>query len=486
MKVALTVTGGAQHGRVFEFTEPCGLTIGRARDATVCIPDDPYVSRRHVYLEITPPRCRLRDLASTNPPHVNGKPVVEYELADGDLVEVGYTRLRVAIDVAALDVVGCCAGCGRPVVLVVGEQPPATCPACAPSALRDCNRGTPRATCAFCHADLSANADLDGRATDLEPVAFYACDAHVGAERGDDGLRIGPYQVRRVLGEGAMGVVYLGYHPRTARVWAVKQVRDLACDALVKRFEREVQLMQRIVHSHVVRCVDTGIDGQGLPYLVSEYMPDGSLEALVQQRGGQLPIEEAVRLAKGILAGLEHLHEHGIIHRDVKPLNILLRGGVPKLADFGIAKSYARAGGAWHTRPGTPLGTLMFIPPEQITDAGNVREPADLYAAGVTLYYLLTGRYSFDFPGPMEAAALHREQAGTWKNVEAALQALVRYRRVKHPFFVILEEEPIPVRERDASIPAGLAAVVDRAVRKDARARFQSAAEFRHALDPTT
>jgi serine/threonine protein kinase len=214
-------------------------------------------------------------------------------------------------------------------------------------------------------------------------------------------------------------------------------------------------------------------------------MPDGALEALIQERGGRLPLGEAVRIMDAVLAGLECLHGHGIVHRDVKPLNILLRGGTPKLADFGIAKSYARAGGAWRTRPGTPLGTLMFIPPEQITDAGNVREPADVYAAGVTLYYLLTGRYSFDFPGPLEAAAFQREQPGVWKNVEAALQALIRYRRVKHPFFVILEEEPVPVRERDRSIPAALAAVVDRAVQKDARARFPSVAEFRHALEGT-
>src|SRR5262245_44282275 len=98
MKVALTVTGGAQEERVHEFSEPCGFIIGRARDVEVRIADDPYVSRRHVYLEICPPRCRLRDLGSTNPPHVNGNPVVECELFDEDVIEVGYTRIRVAIE----------------------------------------------------------------------------------------------------------------------------------------------------------------------------------------------------------------------------------------------------------------------------------------------------------------------------------------------------------------------------------------------------
>lgn len=483
MKVALMVTGGAQDGRVLEFTEPCGFVIGRARDAAVCIPDDPYVSRRHVYLEISPPRCRLRDLGSTNPPHVNGKPVVERELADGDVIEVGYTRIRVVIDAAAAEALGRCAGCGREIELIAGERAPATCPGCEPLAPPERVAPAPRATCTFCGADLSADAVTDGRARELAPVAFYACDAHLAVERAGEGLSIGPYEPRQLLGEGAMGVVYLAYHRPTARVWAVKQVRDLACDTLVKRFEREIQLTRRVVHPNIVRCVDTGIDAQGLPYLVSEYMPDGSLEAMVHERGGRLPVAEAVRIVRAVLAGLECLHGQGTIHRDVKPLNILLRGGTPKLTDFGIAKSYARAGGTWRTRPGTRLGTLMFMPPEQVTDAGKVREPADVYAAGVTLYYLLTGCYSFDFPGPVEAAAFNREQGGVWKNVEAALQALVRYRRVRHPFFVILEEEPVPVRERDASLPRELAAVVDRAVRKEAGARFQSAAEFRRALE---
>src|SRR5262245_38528478 len=98
MRVALMVTAGTDQGRVFEFTEPRGFVIGRARDVEVRIPDDPYVSRRHVYLEICPPHCRLRDLGSTNPPHVNGRPAVECDLADGDVIEVGYTRIRVAIE----------------------------------------------------------------------------------------------------------------------------------------------------------------------------------------------------------------------------------------------------------------------------------------------------------------------------------------------------------------------------------------------------
>src|SRR5437773_9331772 len=112
MRVALTITKGPEQGRVIEFTEPRGFVIGRSRDVDVRIPDDPYVSRRHVYLEVCPPRCRLRDLGSSNPPHVNGRPVVECELADGDVLEVGYTELRVAITIETAGTRAACAGCG--------------------------------------------------------------------------------------------------------------------------------------------------------------------------------------------------------------------------------------------------------------------------------------------------------------------------------------------------------------------------------------
>jgi serine/threonine protein kinase len=363
----------------------------------------------------------------------------------------------------------------------VDESPPLCCSACAPRP-RSEGEAPFSAACAYCGKDLGAQAATDGRAAELAAVAFYACEAHLAADAACTDVTMGPYAACRPLGEGAMGVVYLAYHRPTARLWAVKRIRDLAHDTLVKRFEREVQLMQRVVHPNVVRCVDTGIDAQGPPYLVSEFMPDGSLEEAMQRMGGRLGVGEAVRLVRDVLSGVEALHAAGIIHRDVKPANVLLRDGTAKLTDFGVAKSFARAGGTWRTRSGTPLGTLMFMPPEQVKDAGNVREAADLYAVGVTLYYLLTGHYSFNFPSPVEAAAFARAQGGTWKNIEAALQALLRYRRVKHPFFIILEEEPVPVRERDPLLPAALAAVVDRAVRKEPAERWQSAEEFRDAL----
>ena len=458
MKVTIAVTRPHDSASIVEIVEPRGLIIGRAADASIRIAHDRYVSRRHVFLEVAPPHCRLRDLSSTNPPLVNGHKVSECELHDGDVIDLGRTRLRIAIDARPPDL--------EPSI----ERPPP--PPRVPSG------ASVAARCTECGNDLGAIADADGRAGELGSAALYACAHHLEAETAG-GQQVGPYAVVRALGEGSMGTVSLVHHPETGRLWALKRIHDLGNPTLVKRFAREVRLMQQVVHPNVLRCVDTGVDKDGRPYVVTEYAPGGALEDLVRRSGGPLEPADAMALVRGVLAGVEHLHALGIVHRDIKPSNILLRGDTAKLGDFGIAKSYANAGGTSYTRPGTRMGTLMFMPPEQIRDAAGARETADLYAVGVTLYYLLTGHFSFDFPSPAEAAA----GAAGWNDVDAALDALLRHRRARHPFFVILEQEPIPIRERAPMLSEELAAVVDRAVRKEPGERFESARAFAAALE---
>lgn len=497
MKVALTVVKGPEQGRVMEFTEPRGFVIGRAQDADFRLPpDDPYVSRRHVLLEICPPSCRMQDLGAMNPPHRNGQPVAEEcELADGDIVEVGYTQLKVSVTAQVTPSIWKCNTCGRTIELLPGEPAPERCPACVEKqrqAAQAAQGARPvRCSSSSCSADLTKQANSDGRAAELRDVAVYACDKHVPPVDQFAGTLIGDYEVRRLLGEGGMGAVSLVYHRPTARVLALKQMKDLKNELLVKRFDREERLLQSLVHTNVVRYIDTGIDGKGAPYLVTEYVLDGCLEDLVVAEGGRLSHNFAVNLICEVLNGLEYIHAQSIIHRDIKPQNILLRHPlvtgsrgfpIPKLADFGLAVSYARAGGTRVTKRGTGLGTLMYMSPEQIRDAGTVRESADTYAVGVTLYYLLTGQYPFNFPTPGEILEFQQKMKGGWKKPHEVLQALMQLRRIAHPFNIILSEEPTPIQKRDPSIPRKLAEVIDKAVRKDARGRFQSAAEFRSAL----
>lgn len=493
MKVVLEVIAGSGTGRSIEFSEPRGFLLGRAKDADFQIPDDPYVSRRHVYLEIAPPVCRLTDLTAAgetarNAPHVNGQPVTRTELKEGDVIELGFTRLRVKIALEVQARAGRCRGCGQPLELLPNEAEPASCPACPKRKESAAPRPAVAARCRTCQTDLSALADSDGRAQALAGVAVYCCEKCLPAADRHAGASIGGYEVRRMLGEGGMGSVFLVYQRSTGRLFTLKQMKSLKDPLLVKRFQREIHLLGSLAHGNVVGYVDTGVH-QGAPYLVAEYVPDGDLEGLLASAGGVLPPRQAILLMRDVLAGVEYLHGRKVIHRDIKPPNILLRrdGALvkPKLADFGLAKAYAEAGGAALTSPGTGMGTLMFMPPEQIRDVAKAREPADLYSAGVTLYYLLTGKYPFDFPTPSDVLRFARDNPGKARSPEGFLQALAALRRLQHPYMIILSEEPIPVGKRNPALPARLTEVVDRAVRKDPAKRFQSAAEFRRKLpDP--
>jgi tRNA A-37 threonylcarbamoyl transferase component Bud32 len=488
IRVTLTVIKGPGEGRSIDFTTPRSFLIGRAKDADFQIPDDPYVSRRHVYLEIAPPVCRLTDLTASgdavrNPPSVNGKPTAAAELHDGDVIELGYTQIRVSIAVQVEKRAGQCRGCGRKIELLRDEPDPERCPDCPekkqplPPAFK--------AVCHKCQTDLSAQANSDGKAGALGETAVYCCEKCLPAADRHAGGTVGGYEIRRMLGEGGMGAVYLVRHRPTSRLFTVKKIKDLTQPDLVKRFHREVQVLRGLSHKNVVGYIDTGILN-GAPYLVAEYVPDGDLEARLAAAGGKMQPQQALPLIRETLAALEYLHSKKIIHRDIKPPNILLRrnGAVdtPKLCDFGLAKPYAQAGGTALTKPQTGLGTLMFMPPEQIRDAANVRETADLYSVGVTLYYLLTGKYPYDFPTPADVLVFARDNPGRARSPEGFLQALLQMQRFQHPHLIILSEEPKPIRQRNASVPAKLAEVVDRAVRKDPSKRFQSAAGFRKAL----
>ena len=145
-------------------------------------------------------------------------------------------------------------------------------------------------------------------------------------------------------------------------------------------------------------------------------------------------------------------------------------------------KCYGLAGGTRITKLNTAMGTLMYMPPEQVRNTATVKEPADLYAVGNMLYYLLTGRYSLDFPTPADIREIRRQKPEEWRTPEDALRMIMKIERIQHPFKIILNEEPIPIRQRDASIPERLSAVVDRAGKKDPDQRFQTAAAFRDAL----
>lgn len=217
----------------------------------------------------------------------------------------------------------------------------------------------------------------------------------------------GKYVLVRLLGEGGMGQVYLGTERGTQRQVAVKLLREgLAEDPrFVSRMEREASAVRRVVHPNSVRLFDFGRDPLGV-YLVMEYLSGESLWARLGKRG-RLPPQEAVALLCQILAPLSLCHTAGVVHRDIKPDNIMLcpEGDkeVAKLLDFGIARLDK---GPAVTRTGQILGTPAYMSPEQISGKG-IGPASDIYAVGVLMYELLTGRLPFEAESQLELFRQH-------------------------------------------------------------------------------
>ena len=215
------------------------------------------------------------------------------------------------------------------------------------------------------------------------------------------------YRIERPLGQGGMATVYLAHDEELDRPIALKILADnLAGDATFRdRFEREARLAARLSHPNVVRVFDVG-ESDGRPFIVMEYVEGDTLaDELV--RHGPLPPARAVELALQICSGLEAAHASGLVHRDVKPRNLLLRpDGVLKIADFGIARA---AESTRLTEIGTILGTAAYLAPEQ-AEGLEATPAADLYSVGAVLYELLTGQVPYTATSLVELIA--KQQAG--------------------------------------------------------------------------
>jgi serine/threonine protein kinase len=206
---------------------------------------------------------------------------------------------------------------------------------------------------------------------------------------------LGQYDLLEEIGRGGMGSVYRAHDRRTGGTVAVKLLADkvAANPKLLSRFEREFRAVTKLDHPNIVRALDFGRAGS-LAYLVMEYVEGRSLGALIDQTG-KLAEAPAVRIVTQVAQALHYAHRRSVIHRDVKPDNVLVRpDGMAKLADFGLAKD--PEDGHDLTRPATGLGTPHFMAPEQYEDAKSAGIPCDVYSLGCTLYNAVTGKVPFD------------------------------------------------------------------------------------------
>jgi len=214
----------------------------------------------------------------------------------------------------------------------------------------------------------------------------------------------GRYHVRSRIAHGGMATVYLATDTRLDREVALKVMHaDLVRDAdFVGRFIGEAKSVAKLSHPNIVGVYDQAADGQYL-YLVMEYVPGRTLRALLRERGW-LPWQEALRVMDPVLAGLAAAHRAGIVHRDVKPENVLITAdGRVKVVDFGLARASAAVG---NTRAGMIIGSVSYIAPEQVTGAPTDAR-TDVYAAGIMLFEMLTGRVPFSGESPLAVAYAH-------------------------------------------------------------------------------
>jgi serine/threonine protein kinase len=263
--------------------------------------------------------------------------------------------------------------------------------------------------------------------------------------------KAGRYEIVRELGRGSMGIVYQGFDPVIGRTVAIKTMltQGLAPEEYREfraRFQREAQAAGVLSHPNIVNVFDYGEDN-GILYLIMEYLEGKSLEKLVEGKK-ILPIETIIPMCEQVCGALDHAHEHGIVHRDIKPANIMiLDNGFVKVTDFGIAKMVSMG----MTQAGLVLGTPNYMSPEQVKGR-QVDGRSDIFSLGVVLYDLVTGEKPF--PG---------------QNITTVI-------------YKIINENPVPPRELDATIHAGLSYVICKALAKSPDERYQTCRELAEDL----
>jgi eukaryotic-like serine/threonine-protein kinase len=426
MQVNLAVVDGPHRGRSFTCIGHENFLVGRSNRAHFRLPRaDQFFSRLHFMIETNPPCCRLFDMNSTNGTLVNGHRIMSVDLKDGDLIQGGETVIRISMlgdwtqarQIAA----------SRPVGAATGEN------------VHHDGEDT------ITYAPVTG---LPTSATECLPpdkLIHQPLPAIPG------------YRILKELGRGGMGVVYLAMSESDQRPVAIKMIRPAVAVSAheVERFLCEVNILQQLRHPNIVDFYSSG-EAAGRLYFVMEYVSGANAASIVKNHG-PMSVDRAVRVSRQMLEALQHAHEQGFVHRDVKPANLLIGDrDLCKLADFGLARAYYSSSMSGLTMMDQVVGTLPFMPPEQITDYRKAIPQTDQYAAAATLYYLLTSSYVFDFDDPKPSNRLTK----------------------------ILMEEPVPIQSRRAELPLRLARVVHRALSREVTDRFESCNELRNALLP--
>ncbi len=419
MKVVVQVIEGPHTGEEFAFERPAAVVVGRSTRAQISMPNDRFLSRNHFLIEVQADGCVLRDLGSTNETRLNGGRVGTARLADGDVIGAGKTTFVVRV--------------GTP------EAGSRTCPGC----------GVPVARRASA---------VDDRADEYEGLF---CDDCAESRKRFPAAPAG-YWIERRLGGGGMGEVYLARSEADRRRVALKTMIAAAPGGDRSRdyFRREIAVLQSLRHPNIVAYYGVVEDDDSF-HLVMEYVDGPNARDWVAGLGRPLELPVAARVGVQLLMALDHAHNRGFVHRDVKPSNLLISGPADRptvrLTDFGLAKSFRDGPGiVGITREGDIGGSVGFVSPDAIRDFREVKEASDVYSAGATLYYLLTRQYPFLNFDPRRADA----------------------------YAVILEHPAVPLRAHRPDVPDAFDRVLAKALEKRPKDRWKSAAAMADALRP--
>ncbi|MEH2356761.1 protein kinase domain-containing protein [Nostoc sp.] len=447
-KIILTVIQGQLLGQQYIFDCRTSCIIGRSPDCNPQLPDDENhrgISRYHCLLDINPPDIRVRDFGSKNGTYINDKNIgqrqrnqtaeeavkfhfPEYDLRTGDEINLGHTVFKVSIEIYQDEV---------NLLTLIPD-------------------------------DVTVKNNPVQQAYFLDIIKYFLSLA----ESGDRNLKaISGYNLVKLLRTSEFGEVYLAQHNQSGKFIALKVMLPAvaANDFAVQMFLRETENTKALQHPHVVQLMDCGFS-EIIFFFTMEYCEGGTVWDFMQQLGGRLSVDITVPIILQILDALEYAHNvelpyvkladgkfgkgKGIVHRDLKPSNIFLTNIdgklVAKIGDYGLSKAFDLAGLSGQTLTGTQAGTPVFMPRQQVLNFKYAQPEVDIWAVAACLYNMLRGCFPRNFTGD--------------------------------PFLAVLQNNPIPIRQRDATIMQPLAQVIDLALVDKPEIHFKSAAEFKRAL----
>ena len=436
MAVVIRVTSGPHSGQEYLIDRRQAFMVGRSSRVHFPMTKDLLLSREHFRIENQPPVCHLADLGSTNGTKVNGLRVGRVQLRDGDVITAGDSSFLVQFAEGSSDgeCLATCAGCGKRISAEDSPNLPLEV-----LSYRPCDEFTTTWLCQDCQA---------------RRLKFPKTHAD--------------YLIEEWIGGGGMGEVYRARQLSRNRPVAIKMMstNSTVGDKANDYFRREIEVLRDLLmsegqsHPSIVAFYEIyEIDSQF--QLVMEYVDGKNALEWTRALKDPLSISSAAQIGRHLLSALDYAHSKGYVHRDVKPSNLLVMGPSHrprvKLTDFGLAKSFDETEGyTTLTRQGDIGGSIGFISPDHIRGFREAREPADIYSAGATLFYLLTNRYPYLNFDP--------RQPGSYE--------------------IILQHPPLPLRAFRPDAPEGFERVILKALQKQPRDRWKSAQAMADALRP--